>query len=223
MKSKYVYAFGGGKAEGKGSDRELLGGKGAGLAEMTQIGLPVPAGFTIAIDACEYFHKHKQRWPAGLDKQVRKHLARLEKLCGKKLGDADDPLLISVRSGAARSMPGMMETILNLGMNDRSVRGLAEATGNSRFAWDAYRRFLQMYSTVVVGLSKDVLEDQLSAVKKRIGVANDSEIPAEALKDLCMNFKDFFREQAGEQFPQDPWAQLVGAISSGSSAGETLR
>ena len=214
MKSKYVYAFGGGKAEGKGSDRELLGGKGAGLAEMTQIGLPVPAGFTIAIDACDYFHKHKQRWPAGLDKQVRTHLTRLEKLCGKKLGDGDDPLLISVRSGAARSMPGMMETILNLGMNDRSVRGLAEATGNSRFAWDAYRRFLQMYSTVVVGLSKDVLEDKLSAVKKRIGVTNDHEIPAEVLKDLCMDFKDFFREQSGEPFPQDPWTQLVGAISA---------
>jgi len=161
MKRKYVYFFGAGKAEGKGTDRQLLGGKGAGLAEMTNIGLPVPAGFTISVPACEYATAHGMAWPDGLEKEVRKNVAKLERACGKRLGDAKDPLLVSVRSGAARSMPGMMETILNLGLSDASVRGLAETTENPRFAWDAYRRLLQMYSTVVVGLNKDVLEEKL--------------------------------------------------------------
>ncbi len=211
---KYVYFFGAGKAEGKGSDRQLLGGKGAGLAEMTNIGLPVPAGFTIAVEACAYYDTHNRQWPAGMEKEVRQQLARLEKVCGKKLGDPQDPLLVSVRSGAARSMPGMMETILNLGLTDQSVVGLAEATRNPRFAWDAYRRFLQMYSTVVVGLSKDVLEGKLHAIKERAGVKFDNELPAERLKELCGEFKAFFRDQTGRDFPQDPWEQLVGAINA---------
>jgi pyruvate,orthophosphate dikinase len=214
MKRKYVYFFGAGKAEGRGTDRDLLGGKGAGLAEMTGIGLPVPAGFTIAVPACEYANAHDMAWPAGMEAEVRKNVARLERVCGKKLGDAGDPLLISVRSGAARSMPGMMETILNLGLSDNSVRGLAETTGNPRFAWDAYRRFLQMYATVVVGLNKDVLEEKLYDVKQRIGVQLDMEIPAEALQELCEEFKEFFREETGEAFPQDPWIQLRGAINA---------
>ena len=214
MKPKYVYFFGAGKAEGSGKDRDLLGGKGAGLAEMTNIGLPVPAGFTITVTACEYANTHDLKWPPGLEAEVRKNLKRLEKTTGKKLGDARNPLLVSVRSGAARSMPGMMETILNLGLSDVSVRGLAEATGNPRFAWDAYRRFLQMYSTVVVGLSKEVLEDKLHALKQRIGVQYDHEIPAEALQELCGEFKDFFKQQTGDDFPQDPWVQLVGAINA---------
>ena len=213
-KQKYVYFFGAGKAEGKGTDRQTLGGKGAGLAEMTHIGLPVPAGFTITVDACEYYDAHDKHWPRGLDTEIRAQLAKLEKSCGKKLGDARDPLLVSVRSGAARSMPGMMETILNLGMNDRSVEGLAQATGNPRFAWDAYRRFLQMYSTTAVGLSKEVLEDKLHALKKRIRVKDDNQIPAEAMRKLCGDFKAFFREQTGQEFPQDPWKQLVGAINA---------
>ena len=212
--TKYVYFFGKGKAEGRGDQKMLLGGKGAGLAEMTRIGLPVPAGFTISVPACEYFHKHNRRWPPGLEKEVRQHLARLEKVCGKKLGDARDPLLVSVRSGAARSMPGMMETILNLGLNDRSVEGLAESTNNPRFAWDSYRRFIQMYATVVVGLSKDVLESKLHALKQRLGVAADYEIPADALRELVAEFKQFYREQTGQDFPQDPWQQLVGAINA---------
>ncbi len=211
---KYVYFFGDGKAEGKGHQKQLLGGKGAGLAEMTEIGLPVPAGFTITVDACEYFHDHDEEWPRGMEKEVRQQVAKLEKVCGKKLGDAKDPLLVSVRSGAARSMPGMMETILNLGLSDRSVRGLAEATGNARFAWDAYRRFLQMYSTVVVGLSKDTLEGKLHDLKHRLGVTNDTEIPAEELQTLCEDFKVFYREQTGQDFPQDPWTQLCGAINA---------
>ncbi len=211
---KYVYFFGAGKAEGKGTDRELLGGKGAGLAEMINIGLPVPAGFTLAVSACEYYHAYNERWPQGLDKEIRQQLKRLEKACGKKLGDARDPLLVSVRSGAARSMPGMMETILNLGLTDASVQGLAQATGNARFAWDAYRRFLQMYSTVVVGLSKDILEEKLHALKQRTGAKFDHELSAAALEELCGEFKQFFCEQTGREFPQDPWEQLVGAINA---------
>jgi pyruvate,orthophosphate dikinase len=214
MRTKHVYFFGAGKAEGKGTERQLLGGKGAGLAEMTAIGLPVPAGFTITVDACAYYDSHNRQWPAGLEKEVRQQLARLEKTCGKKLGDAGDPLLVSVRSGAARSMPGMMETILNLGLNDQSVAGLVSATGNPRFAWDAYRRFLQMYSTVVVGLSKEVLEEKLVHLKERARVRFDHELPAERLQELCGEFKAFFREQTGQDFPQAPWEQLVGAVNA---------
>jgi pyruvate,orthophosphate dikinase len=214
MKNKYAYFFGNGKAEGKGSDKQRLGGKGAGLAEMTSIGLPVPAGFTITVDACAYCDAHVGHWPPGMQKEVRQQLARLEKTCGKKLGDARDPLLVSVRSGAARSMPGMMETVLNLGLNDQSVIGLAEATGNPRFAWDAYRRFLQMYSTVVVGLSKEILEQKLGHLKAQASVKFDYELPADRLQELCCQFKAFFREQTGHEFPQDPWEQLVGAINA---------
>ncbi|RMF71576.1 MAG: pyruvate, phosphate dikinase, partial [Planctomycetota bacterium] len=213
-KQKYVYFFGNGKAEGKGDWREILGGKGAGLAEMTSIGLPVPAGFTIAVDACAQYHRHGGKWPRGLEKEVRQQLAKLERSCGRKLGDPKHPLLVSVRSGAARSMPGMMETILNLGLNDESVLGLSAATDNPRFAWDSYRRFLQMYSTVVVGLNKDVLEGKLHALKQRLGVTNDTEIPAGGLRELCDEFKAFFRDETGEEFPQDPWEQLVGAIQA---------
>src|SRR5579859_7420572 len=135
--------------------KEILGGKGAGLAEMTKIGLPVPAGFTISTEACDYFLQHERKFPKDLPSQVKVHLARLEKITRKKLGDANDPLLVSVRSGSARSMPGMMETILNLGLNSKSVEGLAKKTGNERFAYDAFRRFVQMYSSVVIGLPKD--------------------------------------------------------------------
>jgi pyruvate,orthophosphate dikinase len=214
MKDKLVYFFGGGKAEGDGSNKALLGGKGAGLAEMTHIGLPVPAGFTIAVPACEYYHARGEKWPPQLEKQVRENLKKLERTTGKKLGDAKNPLLVSVRSGAARSMPGMMETILNLGLNDKSVEGLAAATKNPRFAWDSYRRFLQMYSTVVTGLSKDTLEEKLHHLKQSLGVKLDTELTTEALRDLCGQFKDFYREQTGKQFPQDPWDQLCGAINA---------
>ena len=214
MKQKHVYSFGAGKAEGRGGQKALLGGKGAGLAEMTGIGLPVPAGFTITVDACAHFHAHGQQWPAGLEQEIRKHVKQLERTCRKRLGDAKDPLLVSVRSGAARSMPGMMETILNLGLSDASVEGLARVTDNPRFAWDSYRRFLQMYSTVVVGLNKEVLEGKLHALKQRLGAKLDVEIPADALRELCADFKSFFQQQAGGPFPQDPWEQLVGAINA---------
>ena len=211
---KWVYSYGNRKAEGDGTMKEVLGGKGAGLAEMTLIGLPVPAGFTITTQACAEYNKLGRRWPAGLEKQVREHVSKLEKTCRKKLGDPKNPLLVSVRSGAARSMPGMMETILNLGLNDLSVEGLAKVTKNPRFAWDSYRRFIQMYSTVVVGLSKETLEGKLHALKHNLGVHNDTDISADALRQLCMDFKAFFREQTGLDFPQDPWQQLVGAINA---------
>src|SRR5271157_5680562 len=173
---KYVYFFGAGKADGTGEMKDLLGGKGAGLAEMTRIGLPVPAGFTITTEACDYFFKHGIKNPKELKGQVSSALARLEKLTKKKLGDAKDPLLVSVRSGSARSMPGMMETILNLGLNDRSVEGLAKNTKNPRFAWDAYRRFVQMYSSVVIGLPKEDLEAKLRALKTRLKVKDDTSV-----------------------------------------------
>ena len=186
---KYVYFFGAGKADGTGDMKEVLGGKGAGLAEMTRIGLPVPAGFTITTEACDYYLKHDHKYPKELRAEVTKNVARLEKLTGKKLGDANSPLLVSVRSGSARSMPGMMETILNLGLNQRSVEGLSKATGNARFAWDAYRRFVQMYSSVVIGLPKEDLEARLRGMKAKIGVKDDTQVSAEGWRDLVSEYK----------------------------------
>ena len=154
-KKKFVYFYGSGKSEGNGRMKEILGGKGAGLAEMTNIGLPVPAGFTLTTEVCDYYYKNKKKYPPGLKKEVETHLKKLEKTVGKKLGDPKDPLLVSVRSGAAMSMPGMMETILNLGLNDRSVEGLAQKTSNRRFALDAYRRFITMYASTAMGVDKD--------------------------------------------------------------------
>src|SRR5579871_2278833 len=194
--TKWVYFFGAGKAEGDASWRDLLGGKGAGLAEMTKIGLPVPAGFTISTEACDYYYKHDKKYPAELKKQVAENVAKLEKITKKKLGDPKSPLLVSVRSGSARSMPGMMETILNLGLNDKSVDGLAKSTKNERFAWDAYRRFVQMYSTVVMGLSKEDLEHRLRDMKERRGVKNDTDVPAEGWKELVAEYKEYFKEKA---------------------------
>ncbi len=214
MATKFVYFFGNGKAEGLGTQRTLLGGKGAGLAEMTNIGLPVPGGFTITTEVCKQYYDCGRKWPKGLEKQIRDALAKLERACKKKLGDAKNPLLVSVRSGAAASMPGMMETVLNLGLNDRSVEGLAARTGNARFAWDSYRRFIQMYSTVVVGLSKDILESKLHDMKHRAGVQTDMELSAENFRELCGQFKQFFREQTSRDFPQNPWEQLSGAINA---------
>jgi len=214
MAKKYVYFFGNGKGEGRTDQKALLGGKGAGLAEMTNIGLPVPAGFTITTEACAMYYEVDRKWPSGLEKQIKDNLKKLERACKKKLGDAKNPLLVSVRSGAAVSMPGMMETVLNLGLNDVSVEGLAKATDNPRFAWDSYRRFIQMYSTVVVGLSKDVLEHKLEKMKESEGVEIDAELSTEALQTLCGEFKEFFREQTGEDFPQNPWDQLSGAINA---------
>jgi len=211
---KWVYFFGAGKAEGDGEWRDLLGGKGAGLAEMTKIGLPVPAGFTISTEACDYYYKNNKKYPAELQKQVKENVAKLEKVTGKKLGDPKNPLLVSVRSGSARSMPGMMETILNLGLNEKSVEGLAKATGNERFAYDAYRRFVQMYSTVVMGLSKEDLEHRLREMKQRLGVKEDTAVPASGWKELVGEYKEYFKEKSGNAFPEDPMEQLWGAIGA---------
>jgi pyruvate, orthophosphate dikinase len=211
---KWVYFFGAGKSEGDGEWRDLLGGKGAGLAEMTRIGLPVPAGFTISTETCDFFYKSNKKYPSELKKQVVDNVKKLEKVTGKKLGDPKSPLLVSVRSGSARSMPGMMETILNLGLNDKSVDGLAKATKNERFAYDAYRRFVQMYSTVVMGMSKEDLEHRLRAMKQRLGVKEDTAVPASGWKELVAEYKQYFKEKSGEAFPDDPMEQLWGAIGA---------
>ena len=211
---KYVYFFGAGKAEGTGEMKDLLGGKGAGLAEMTRIGLPVPAGFTITTEACDYYFKHDRKFPRELAREVEANLRRLERATGKKLGDAKDPLLVSVRSGSARSMPGMMETILNLGLNERSVQGLARATRDDRFAYDAYRRFVQMYSTVVIGLPREELEAKLRALKARLKVKDDTQVPAGAWRDVVTEYKSYHRQKTGKSFPEDPQEQLWGAIGA---------
>jgi pyruvate, orthophosphate dikinase len=211
---KYVYFFGKGKADGTGTMRDLLGGKGAGLAEMTRIGLPVPAGFTITTEACDYYLKHGHKYPKQLNQEVSRNLARLEKLTGKKLGGEKDPLLVSVRSGSARSMPGMMETILNLGLTDKSVEGLAKVTKNERFAWDAYRRLVQMYSTVVIGLSKEDLETRLRNLKNYLNVKDDTQVTADGWRQLVSEYKAYFKQKTGKDFPDDPVEQLWGAIGA---------
>ena len=211
---KWVYFFGAGKAEGDGTWREVLGGKGAGLAEMTRIGLPVPAGFTISTEACDYYYKNGKKFPPELKKQLVENVAKLEKVTKKKLGDPKAPLLVSVRSGSARSMPGMMETILNLGLNDRSVQGLAGSTKNERFAYDAYRRFVQMYSTVVMEMPKEDLEHRLRAMKERVGVKEDTAVPASGWKELVAEYKAYFKQKTGQDFPDDPMEQLWGAIGA---------
>ncbi|MBP6342424.1 MAG: pyruvate, phosphate dikinase [Candidatus Omnitrophica bacterium] len=222
MAKKHVFSYGAGKAEAKGEDltKNVLGGKGIGLMEMTSIGIPVPAGFTVSIQTCEEYYRLGKKLPAGLEKEVREAVLKLEKVTGKKLGDEKDPLLVSVRSGAARSMPGMLETILNLGLNDKSVEGLAKKTGNARFAYDSYRRFIQMFSSTAMGLSKQPMEDMLHEMKHHLGVKTDPEIPAEKLKELCDQFKAFYKLNKGEDFPQDPWKQLWGAIMAVFSSWE---
>jgi len=212
--TKWVYFFGAGKAEGDASWRDVLGGKGAGLAEMTKIGLPVPAGFTISTEACDYYYKHDKKYPAELKKQVAENVAKLEKVTKKKLGDPKNPLLVSVRSGSARSMPGMMETILNLGLNDKSVQGLAASVNNERFAYDAYRRFVQMYSSVVMELPKGDLEERLHAMKHRLNVKDDTAVPASGWKELVAEYKQVFKQKTGKDFPEDPIEQLWGAVGA---------
>ena len=211
---KYVYFFGAGKADGTGDMKALLGGKGAGLAEMTRIGLPVPAGFTITTEACDYYFKHGRKYPKELRAEVSKYLVRLESLTKKKLGDAKNPLLVSVRSGSAKSMPGMMETILNLGLNERSVDALAKSTQNERFAYDAYRRFVQMYSSVVIGLPKEDLESRLRALKKFLNVTDDTQVTAQGWRQLVGEYKEYYKRKTGKPFPEDPEEQLWGAIGA---------
>ncbi|MHA1852261.1 MAG: pyruvate, phosphate dikinase [Candidatus Heimdallarchaeaceae archaeon] len=213
MTEKYVYKFFGKEVcEGNASMKDLLGGKGANLAEMTSLGLPVPPGFVISTKACIHFLENNEEYPEGLKEQVQEALEELEKVVGKTLGNSDDPLLVSVRSGAKISMPGMMDTVLNLGLNDGSVEGLAKATNNPRFAYDSYRRFIYMFADVVKGLSKSHFEKELEKTKETLGVKSDSEIPAEELKKLVQKYKEIYKEHLGEDFPQDPYKQLDEAI-----------
>lgn len=207
--SKYVYAF----EEGRADMKFLLGGKGANLCEMTNLGLPVPPGFTISTDACGYFAT-AGRYPDGLNEEINRYLSDLEAKTGKKLGDNDDPLLVSVRSGAAFSMPGMMDTVLNLGLNDESIKGLIKLTGNDRFAYDSYRRFIQMFGKVVLKVDGQLFEDAISALKAKRGVTQDVDLTAEDLRELIVTFKDITKREAGIDFPQEPRKQLDFAVKA---------
>jgi pyruvate, orthophosphate dikinase len=212
--AKWVYRFGRGAAEGKGEMRNLLGGKGAGLAEMANLGLPVPPGFTITTEVCTYFYAHDHRYPADLKEQVAAALADVETAIGAKFGDPKKPLLVSVRSGARASMPGMMDTVLNLGLNDDTVDGLAKNSGDERFAYDSYRRFLQMYGQVVLGIEHHHFEELIENHKIEIGAVLDTELGADDWKTIAANFKEVVQSETGKPFPQDAHEQLWGAIAA---------
>ena len=218
--AKYVYFFGEGKADGNGSMKELLGGKGAGLAEMTNLGIPVPPGITLTTEVCTYYYDHGRTYPPQLRKEVQDAVARIEKIMGRKFGDPRAPLLFSVRSGARASMPGMMDTVLNLGLNDACADGMAKLTGNERFAWDSYRRFVAMYGDVVLGLKpvekteRDPFDVILERKKHQRGVELDMELDAKALKELVAEFKAEIKRRKGMDFPEDPWEQLWGAVGA---------
>ena len=211
--SKWVYTFGNGKAEGDASMRNLLGGKGANLAEMNKVGLPVPPGFTVTTEVCTYYYNNNHQYPADLKDQVREAVAGVEKIMGKKFADANNPLLFSVRSGARVSMPGMMDTVLNLGLNDETVKALAKASGSERFAYDSYRRFLQMFSDVVMGADLDLYEEALENMKKSKGYKSDTDLTAEDLKELVNEYKEIGKK-LGKVVPQDPWEQLWAGIGA---------
>ncbi|MBW1713831.1 MAG: pyruvate, phosphate dikinase, partial [Deltaproteobacteria bacterium] len=219
MSHKYVYYFGPGGADGAAHMKNLLGGKGANLAEMANLGLPVPAGFSITTEVCTQYYKNKGAYPQGLKEQVDEALAKVEKTMGAKFGDTRNPLLISCRSGARISMPGMMDTVLNIGLNDETVKGLIEQTGNERFAYDAYRRFVNMYGDVVMGVQpgereEDPFELIMEAKKKKRGAEADLDLTAEDLKELVAEFKALIKRRTGQAFPEDPVDQLWGAIGA---------
>ncbi|HTN43943.1 MAG TPA: pyruvate, phosphate dikinase [Nitrospiria bacterium] len=211
---KYVYYFGGGKAEGRGDMKDLLGGKGAGLAEMTRLKIPVPAGFTITTEACvEYFNNGK-RFPRGMWEEALHHLKSVERAMGMTLGDSERPLLVSVRSGAKASMPGMMDTVLNLGINEQTLKGIIRKTGNERFAYDAYRRFITMFGSIVMELKRDRFEHLLDEVKKRRGAKLDTDLGEEEMKFLVAQYKKLVKQETGREFPEDPFEQLKMAINA---------
>jgi pyruvate,orthophosphate dikinase len=229
MMKKYVYFFGGKKAEGGEKLRNLLGGKGAGLADMVNLGIPVPPGFTITTEACVYFYQNKMTFPAGLKEEVLKNLKKVEKEMGKVFGDPKNPLLFSVRSGARVSMPGMMDTVLNLGLNEKTVKGLAELTGNEWFAYDCYRRFVSMYGDVVLGLKPqskeehDPFEELIEKKKKDRKIKLDTELSVDDLKDLVKSFKALIKTRLGVTFPEDPLAQLWGSVGAVFKSWNTER
>ncbi|MEO8289828.1 MAG: pyruvate, phosphate dikinase [Gaiellaceae bacterium] len=216
---RYVYDF----SEGADFGRALLGGKGVGLAEMTAIGIPVPAGFTVTTAACVTYMQNGREVPEGLEEEIAEHLERLEETAGKRFGDPEDPLLLSVRSGAAVSMPGMMDTILNLGLNDRSVEGLARTTGNERFAYDSYRRLVQMYGNVVAGVDAHEFEQAIASLKERRGVQQDVDLAPGDLRELVERFQGIYRGGTGADFPQDPREQLSAAVRAVFDSWETPR
>ena len=211
---KWVYTFGDGKAEGEAGMKNLLGGKGANLAEMSNLGLPVPPGFTITTEVCTYYYDHGKQFPADLDGQVKAALAGMAKLTGKTFGDAANPLLVSVRSGARASMPGMMDTVLNLGLNDETVEAVAKASGDERFAWDSYRRFITMYSNVVLDIDHGLFEEALEDYKERKGLHLDTDLSAADWKVLVGKYKDIVKKALGSDFPQEPEKQLWGAVGA---------
>ena len=222
--SKWVYTFGNGKAEGDANMRNLLGGKGANLAEMNKVGLPVPPGFTVTTYVCTYYYANNNTYPADLKDQVKAAVAGVEAIMGKKFADPENPLLFSVRSGARISMPGMMDTVLNLGLNDESVKGLAKVSGNERFAYDSYRRFIQMFSDVVLGADLDEYEGALEAMKKAKGYASDTDMTTEDLKELVKEYKEIGKK-LGKVVPQDPWEQLwlgIGAVFGSWNAARAI-
>ncbi|HVP89765.1 MAG TPA: PEP/pyruvate-binding domain-containing protein, partial [Terriglobales bacterium] len=220
MAKKHVYFFGAGAAEGNMKMKDILGGKGANLAEMAGIGLPVPPGFTVSTEVCALYYKNRRRIPEAVRLDVEKNLKRLEKAVGQAFGDPKSPLLVSVRSGARASMPGMMDTILNLGLTDKTASALVAKTGNERFVYDSYRRFVQMYGDVVLGLKPvhkddiDPFEAIIDGKKRERGVANDLDLTAADLKDLVARFKAAIKDKTGQEFPQDPKKQLWGAIGA---------
>src|SRR5215475_13776894 len=213
-KGKWVYGFGDGRAEGTASMRDLLGGKGAGLAEMANLGLPVPPGFTITTEVCTYYYSHNKQYPKDLRDQVEKALARVGRITGKKFGDETNPLLVSVRSGARASMPGMMDTVLNLGLNDETVETLAKKSGDRRFAYDSYRRFITMYSDVVLGVGHEHFEELLDRHKEQQGYTLDTDLSADDWADLVVRYKKRVKDELGQDFPQNPHKQLWGAIGA---------
>ena len=210
MAKKWVYLF----SEGNATMRNLLGGKGANLAEMTNIGLPVPQGFTITTEACTQYYEDGREINAEIQGQINEYIVKMEEITGKKFGDIENPLLVSVRSGARASMPGMMDTILNLGLNEQVVNVLAEKSGNPRWAWDCYRRFIQMYSDVVMEVGKKYFEALIDEMKEKKGVTLDVELDANDLKELANQFKAEYKNKIGVDFPDDPKEQLMGAIKA---------
>jgi pyruvate,orthophosphate dikinase len=214
MSPKFVYFFGGGKTEGKAAMKELLGGKGANLAEMSNLEMPVPPGFTITTQACQLYYENKKRWPKGLKEQIHTNLNKLESYMQAKLGDAISPLLVSVRSGAAASMPGMMDTVLNLGLNEAAIEGLTAKTNQQRFAWDAYRRFIQMFGDVVMGVPHDSFAHAFEAKKQQVGAKLDTDLTTDDLRNIVLQFKSIYRKHTKEHFPSDPWEQLIKSINA---------
>jgi pyruvate, orthophosphate dikinase len=220
MSTKYVYRFGKGKTDGDASMKELLGGKGSNLAEMSNLGIPVPAGFTISTEVCSAYYENDGEYEDAVKEQVAEGVEHIEEIMGAKFGDADNPLLLSVRSGAPASMPGMMDTVLNLGLNETTIQGIIKQSNNERFGWDSYRRFVQMYGDVVMGMKPDSKEEEdpfeiiIEKMKENRGVSNDTELTAEDLKELVTQFKDEIKRKTGKDFPTDPWEQLWGSVNA---------